>query len=269
MLRTTTSIAALAALLATGAYAQTTTETEVETETEIEQEVEEGAEAVEEGAEAVAQETEEALDDAGQALEDAGDAVEAEAEGEVVEVEPAEGDAETVVVEPSAGDEVVVETEETAEPEIPEGTPVEGQIFEQSVDTFLASTLLGANVLSAEGEDVGEVTDMILGADGSVEGVVVGVGGFLGLGEKDVAVEFGSIQVRQEPDSDALSFVLNATEEELDAAPQFQTRADVEAQADADAALQDQPGATVPESDDPDAVIVDEPADEAAPAAGN
>lgn len=267
MLRTTTSIAALAALLATGAYAQTTTETEVETE--LEQGVEEGAQAVQEGAEAVAEETEEAVDDAGKALEDAGDAVEAEAEGEVVEVEPAEGDAvdaETVVVEPAEGDEVVVET---TEPEIPEGTPVEGQIFEQSVDTFLASTLLGANVLSAEGEDVGEVTDMILGADGSVEGVVVGVGGFLGLGEKDVAVEFGSIQVRQEPDGDTLSFVLNATEEELDAAPQFRTRADVEAQAEADAALQDQPGATALEGDDPDAVIVEEPADEAAPAIDN
>ena len=271
MMKTTTSALALAALLAVpmAVHAQT------DAGTEVEQEVEEGAQAVEEGAEELAQDAEQTAEDAAEAAGDAGDAVAEEAEETAaeaeavaedaeaeVEAEAAEAEAEvettteTVPVEPAEGDAVVTETVEAEEAEVPEGTPVEGQLYEQSIDSFLASTLLGANVLSADGEDVGEVNDMILAADGSVEGVVVGVGGFLGLGEKDVAVEFDTIEVQQDPDTDALSFVINATEEELEAAPEFQTRAEAEARVEQEEAMEAQPGAVAPAGDAGDAAVV-------------
>ena len=271
MFRTATGAIALAALLTTvsttAMLAQTAT-----TETEVE----EGAEALVEGAEGAAE-------DAGQAIENAGEDVQQEVEEGAAEVEREVGDGaaeveaeveeteaevttEAVEIEPAEGGEVTTETVEAEEVEVPEGTPVEGQIYEQSMDSFLASTLLGANVLSTEGEDVGEVNDVILSADGSVEGVVVGVGGFLGLGEKDVAVEFDAIEVQQDADTNALSFVLDATEEELDAAPEFRTRAAVEAEAEADAAIEAQPGGDAPTGDGPEAeavVIEEAPAEDA------
>ena len=41
---------------------------------------------------------------------------------------------------------------------------------------------------------IGEIMDVLVGANGQVSAVIVGVGGFLGAGEKDVAVNFNSIQ---------------------------------------------------------------------------
>ena len=61
--------------------------------------------------------------------------------------------------------------------------PVEGQITMQSENTILADDLIGSNVYSDAGEKIGDVEDLIVSLDGSVEGVVIGVGGFLGIGE--------------------------------------------------------------------------------------
>jgi hypothetical protein len=48
--------------------------------------------------------------------------------------------------------------------------------------------LEGKDVYGIDGEDIGEINDVIVGEDGRVLAVIVGVGGFLGIGEKDVAV---------------------------------------------------------------------------------
>jgi len=136
---------------------------------------------------------------------------------EVTTTQPAEGAA------PAA-----VEGQETAEGEQAEGQPVPGQIFEQSANQFLGSTLMDAEVQSADGEQIGGVTDIIVTPDGRVDGVVLGVGGFLGIGQKDVAVQMNQITIRQEEqgDPDDLIFVLNATREQLENAPEFRTQAE-------------------------------------------
>ncbi len=51
-----------------------------------------------------------------------------------------------------------------------------------------ASNLIGATINTNANEEVGEVRDLIIGENGQVLGVVVGVGGFLGMGERDVAI---------------------------------------------------------------------------------
>src|SRR5262249_51161657 len=63
--------------------------------------------------------------------------------------------------------------------------PVKGQIVLQDKNSILASTLIGSTVYSPDNQKVGDINDVIVGLDGKVEGVVIGVGGFLGLGEKD------------------------------------------------------------------------------------
>ena len=62
-----------------------------------------------------------------------------------------------------------------------------------SADTkgYLASNLMGRTVYASKAEDadaVGDVNDVVIGNDGSVKAVILGVGGFIGMGEKDVAI---------------------------------------------------------------------------------
>jgi sporulation protein YlmC with PRC-barrel domain len=87
---------------------------------------------------------------------------------------------------------------------------------------ILASTLIGKAVYSGTSEDaerIGDVNDIVIAPNGSAEAVIVGVGGFLGIGEKDVAVDFSQISwVDRDGD---LWFVVEATKEELEGAPAF------------------------------------------------
>jgi len=111
---------------------------------------------------------------------------------------------------------------ETTEAEAP-AKPVEGQIVMQSENTILAKDLIGRRVYSGTDETVGDINDLIVNLDGSVEGVVIGVGGFLGMGEKKVAVEMSAITVSAEPQTGNIRLVLSSTREDLEAAPEFRT----------------------------------------------
>ena len=81
-----------------------------------------------------------------------------------------------------------------------------------------ASTMIGDNVVNAEGEDLGEVKEVMLDLDaGQVAYVVISFGGFLGLGEKLFAFPWGAL--RLDPDQEV--FVLNVEREQLEEAPGF------------------------------------------------
>jgi sporulation protein YlmC with PRC-barrel domain len=66
----------------------------------------------------------------------------------------------------------------------------------QQRDQWLASHFMDRTVYDMEGNSVGDVNDVLIGRDGSVMAVIVGVGGFLGIGEKDVAVPFERFQLQ-------------------------------------------------------------------------
>lgn len=65
----------------------------------------------------------------------------------------------------------------------------------QQQGEWSAEFLIGSNVYDRQDNDLGTVNDIILTNQGQVAAVVIGVGGFLGLGQKDVAVEFGALQI--------------------------------------------------------------------------
>jgi hypothetical protein len=92
------------------------------------------------------------------------------------------------------------------------------------LDQMMASALVGATVYSPAGENLGDVNDIVLASDGSPFALVVGVGGFLGLGEKNVAISFGAMQIGVDRDG-KLKLTLDTTKEELDAAPAFSATA--------------------------------------------
>ena len=63
-----------------------------------------------------------------------------------------------------------------------------GFITYQEGSQLLASGLMGADVRGADGESIGTVDDLLLDTDGQIQAVVVGIGGFLGVGQRDVAI---------------------------------------------------------------------------------
>jgi len=167
----------------------------------------------------------------------------AEATGEAARdaartVERAGDEAGTVTVREAGDDddEDVDVSVERVEPGSADGAEtagfVDGVIMEQSTEDELASALMDASVVSNAGEEIGSINDMIIGTDGRIRGVVIGVGGFLGLGEKDVALDRATLERSMDSDGDVV-WVLDATTEELEAAPDFRTRAEIEREADA------------------------------------
>lgn len=65
---------------------------------------------------------------------------------------------------------------------------------QQQPGQWLASKLIGTTVVSANNESIGDVNDVLMDRGGQSVAVVVGVGGFLGIGEKNVAVPFNSLE---------------------------------------------------------------------------
>jgi sporulation protein YlmC with PRC-barrel domain len=64
-----------------------------------------------------------------------------------------------------------------------------------SGDAVALSAYFDRDVYNSAGERIGTVSDLIAGPDGRIAAVVIGVGGFLGIGEKEVAVPFSSMQI--------------------------------------------------------------------------
>ena len=63
-------------------------------------------------------------------------------------------------------------------------------------DGHLATDIIGENVYDGTGDqaqNIGDVNDIVIGANGAIEAVIVGVGGFLGIGEKNVAIDFKTL----------------------------------------------------------------------------
>lgn len=86
----------------------------------------------------------------------------------------------------------------------------------------LATNFLGEAVydgLGNEAKNIGDVNDLVLDKDGKVQSVVIGVGGFLGLGEKNVAMEYGKMKWA-ERDGDRW-LVADVTMDQLNAMPAF------------------------------------------------
>jgi hypothetical protein len=84
----------------------------------------------------------------------------------------------------------------------------------------LISVFMGSTVYSSEdpeSDNIGEINDLVVNEDGSITHAIVGVGGFLGIGEKDVAVPFDELKV-VEKDGE-IRLIYAATREQLEEAP--------------------------------------------------
>jgi sporulation protein YlmC with PRC-barrel domain len=108
------------------------------------------------------------------------------------------------------------------------------QQFQPVTQELTADNLMGSAVIGANDESLGDVGDVVFDPNGEIQAVVVDVGGFLGIGEKPVAVQFDSLNVQKNGDGD-IRLMLNASQEQLQNAPAY----------NADAAAAGQPQPTV------------------------
>jgi len=74
-------------------------------------------------------------------------------------------------------------------------------------------------------DDIGEVDDIIIGKNGDVKAVLLGVGGFIGIGEKDIAVPMDEIKmVREEGDNGDYFLVVKTNKDMLKSADAFERK---------------------------------------------
>jgi sporulation protein YlmC with PRC-barrel domain len=104
-----------------------------------------------------------------------------------------------------------------------EAGPSGGEIQTREPDMVLVSNLWNATVYGPDESRIGDVNDLIIKSDGKIEGVVVGVGGFLGVGEKNVALKLDRFKVVPEADGRA-RIMVSAKKEELQQAPEFKSK---------------------------------------------
>ncbi|MBY5353699.1 PRC-barrel domain containing protein [Rhizobium leguminosarum] len=100
-----------------------------------------------------------------------------------------------------------------------------GYLTEQAPDQISANTYIGQSVYNAKNESIGSIDDLIMKKDGGIVAAIVGVGGFLGIGKKDVAVPMEKITVAQNTQDGSVKLTTSETSESLKAAPEFKTLA--------------------------------------------
>jgi hypothetical protein len=94
-------------------------------------------------------------------------------------------------------------------------------VTSQTSDQFLASKFKGTDVIGTDDKKIGDVSDILFDKDKKILAYVVGVGGFLGIGSKDVAVDPAAFQPVPGKDATDYKLRLSMTKEELKAAPDF------------------------------------------------
>ncbi|MGZ2482324.1 sporulation protein YlmC with PRC-barrel domain [Rhizobium pisi] len=100
-----------------------------------------------------------------------------------------------------------------------------GYITEQAPDQISANTYIGQSVYNGKNESIGSVNDLIMKKDGGLVAAIIGVGGFLGIGEKNVAVPMDKVTVAQNTQDGSVKLTTSETAESLKAAPEFKTLA--------------------------------------------
>jgi sporulation protein YlmC with PRC-barrel domain len=89
----------------------------------------------------------------------------------------------------------------------------------QPADT-LASKLMKATVYNTDSQKIGNIEDLLIDQGRNIDGVIIGVGGFLGLGERYISLPPSSVVLTPQPNG-SYRAVINVTKEGVRDAPEF------------------------------------------------
>ncbi len=152
------------------------------------------------------EEVDQAVDATGEALDNTGEEVAeaADATGEAIE---------------NTGEAIVAEADEATDEMAAEMNEPEYAAAE--FGDMPRDEIVGTRVYDANGEWIGEVNSLVE-TDGTISEAVIDVGGFLGIGEKPVAVSIADLLIEREAEGDTFRISINATEDELKAMPEYE-----------------------------------------------
>ena len=99
----------------------------------------------------------------------------------------------------------------------PSGQPM---WYSHQAEEMRVSKLIGTKVVNTANETIGDINEIVLGKDGKVAAMIVGVGGFLGMGEREVAMSFDAFRMSRDSGNN-LVLTVNATKDVLKGAPEW------------------------------------------------
>jgi sporulation protein YlmC with PRC-barrel domain len=102
------------------------------------------------------------------------------------------------------------------------GVPAAAPSSNISTARLLISDVYKANVYDTAENKIGDVRDLVMNRDGDITTAVIGVGGFLGAGQKDIAIPFKELKITSRNDKEWL--VLNRTKDQLKSMPSYELR---------------------------------------------
>lgn len=105
---------------------------------------------------------------------------------------------------------------EATEPAAGAGGTQQAAVSQSPFGAMTADELIGTSVINPDGDEIGKLRDVVINRQDQAVLAVIGVGGILGIGDKDVAVPFEDLRR-----GDGETIVLDATEEELNAMPTY------------------------------------------------
>lgn len=126
----------------------------------------------------------------------------------------------------------VAQTSESEKQQAAEGEPGKSEqssenfLTQQEESQFTAERLMDMSVVNEQGEEIAEINDLVVDQDGKVAGVILSIGGFLGLGEKEVGIPWKQVSLKPQE----RQVVINLNKEQLEQAPAFRSRQEVQAE---------------------------------------
>ncbi|WP_295808328.1 PRC-barrel domain-containing protein [uncultured Nitratireductor sp.] len=137
--------------------------------------------------------------------------------------EAAGGDEMAGTEAPAAGSDETAEAPATEEPmtDDTQTSAIDRSTLEEMpTDQVSTEQLTGTTVFGANEENIGEIGDVIVSQDGQVDAIIVDVGGFLGVGEKEVAIGMDNLAFMTDG-NDSLYLYTEFTQEELEQQPAY------------------------------------------------
>jgi sporulation protein YlmC with PRC-barrel domain len=117
------------------------------------------------------------------------------------------------------------EAPKTIEPAAPKSAEADSGnaqfLNRQESGDYLASNLIGESVYNSQDEVIGSVNDLVTDESGKIVAVLIGHGGFLGMGQKDVAIRFEDLRIAREDNND-VKVIANLSSDTLASAPDYE-----------------------------------------------
>lgn len=108
--------------------------------------------------------------------------------------------ASTMLVPAFAQNNPPASTTPSAQPSTPPAKSASATVAPKAHgDMWRASKLIGLNVYNDQNEKLGDISEVLLDKSGKVDGIVIGVGGFLGMGKHDILVQMDKLKFVNEP----------------------------------------------------------------------